>query len=511
MKIPSIKNTVSGLIFITIFSQALAFVRESIFAYYYGTSLASDAYVMATQIPVTLFAIVSSALNIVILPIYSEKKVQTGDKEAKIFLKSAIIFFSALCIIAVIFAELFVSSVVKLFAPHFTGEVLDITIQYTQIMFPSIVFTMLINIITVCYSAENNFSYPALIALSQNLSIIIAMVLGAKQLGVKAVVFGTVGGIFINMCLLVIPHLEIFVMPMAIRNMWVDLKKVLTRVIPVTIGVGIAEINRIIDRAIASGLDTGSITALNYANRLSVVFSALILSAVTTIAFKRFSELYVLKKVKRRAELLVNYMTLLIMVLIPITIGAIILKKELISVAFGRGAFDLSSVLQTSEIFFYSALGIVFIAVREIMSKYFYSSGDTRTPVINAAIGVLVNIVLNILLSKCMGASGLALATTISNTVVCVLLYFIIIKINKEFPLEIWLGNCIRIVCSSLVMMISIFIANWLIKTNNNWNKILVDLFIGVVSYLIALIIIAPKLLKNTIKMLFEGIKVNNE
>lgn len=52
MKIKSIKNTVSILMIITILLQLLAFVRESVFAYYFGTSMSADAFVMANQIPV---------------------------------------------------------------------------------------------------------------------------------------------------------------------------------------------------------------------------------------------------------------------------------------------------------------------------------------------------------------------------------------------------------------------------------------------------------------------------
>jgi len=44
----------------------------------------------------------------------------------------------------------------------------------------------------------------------------------------------------------------------------------------------------------------------------------------------------------------------------------------------------------------------------------FYSSQDTKTPMINATISVTMNIVLNVILSKFMCIGGLALATSIS-------------------------------------------------------------------------------------------------
>lgn len=504
MRIKSLRNTVSGLIAITVFSQLIAFIRESIFAYYYGTSMFSDAYVMASQIPVTLFAVVSTSISTVILPIYTMKIEKEGEETAQIFLKSAIIMFTIICAVFVIICEAFPIPIVKIFAPSFSGEVLATTIQYVRILFPTIIATVLTNIITVYYNAGNNFFYPTVVAITHNVTAIAAMVFFARQIGVDAIVWGTFIGIVANALFLIIPHIEILRGKIEIQSTWNDVKHVLSRVIPVTIGVGIAEINRIIDRAVASGLDTGSITALNYANKLTVVFSALILSAVTTVSFKAFSELYAKGEYKKRNDTLVNYLTLLMMILVPLTIGAVLLKTQLITVAFGRGAFDTSSITRTSDIFFYSVLGLVFIAVREILSKYFYSSGNTRTPMINAAIGVGINIVLNLLLSRFMGASGLALATTISNVTVCILLFISIIRREQHFPLRDFSLNSIKVGLSSICMLFALLIIRWLISGINAWVEIAIYLVIGVVVYFVTFVLIDRKTLKSTVGLLFE-------
>lgn len=156
-------------------------------------------------------------------------------------------------------------------------------------------------------------------------------------------------------------------------------------------------------------------------------------------------------------------------------------------------------------------MGIAFIAVRELMAKYFYSGGDTRTPMMNAAIGVLVNIVLNFVLSKYMGASGLALATTIANITVCILLCSAIIMDQTDFPFIMWMKNCISIIVGTTVMWIVIWFTNSLLEINYAIVKILLDFIIGALSYLIVMMIIAPKLLKCTVGMLFENTKIKNE
>lgn len=504
MKIKSIKNTVSILMIITILLQLLAFVRESVFAYYFGTSMSADAFVMANQIPVTLFAVISSAINTVLLPLYTEKKENYGIHTAKSFLKTAMVMFILLCVILIVLAEVFSVQIVQLFAPSFDGEIFQITVQYTRILFPSIIGTMIINILTVCYNSEDNFFYPSVSALFQNIVIILMMVLCAKIIGAKAVVWGTILGISINLLFLILPHREVFLEKIIFEKAWEDLKAVLYKVIPVAVGVGIAEINRIIDRAIASGLDTGSITALNYANKLSVVFSALILNAVSTVSFKKFSEAFMKEQLKKRFEDLIDYLLLLIIILLPVTVGALILRKELIQVAFGRGAFDLNSVIKTSNVFFYSAIGIVFIAVREILSKYFYSCGNTKIPMINAVFGIAVNIILNLILSKFMGASGLALATTVSNTVVCMLLFISIKKYENYFSFgRFWL-NLFKLMSASLGMFIVLMMVNHRLNIARDGLKILLNLFVGMVIYAVLLIIMDYKLLKRLFHLMFK-------
>jgi len=58
----------------TIIEKGLAFFRETVFAYYYGTSVQSDAYVMSQNIPNVLFAVAGVAITTTVLPIYINKQ-----------------------------------------------------------------------------------------------------------------------------------------------------------------------------------------------------------------------------------------------------------------------------------------------------------------------------------------------------------------------------------------------------------------------------------------------------
>ena len=72
----------------------------------------------------------------------------------------------------------------------------------------------------------------------------------------------------------------------------------------------------------------------------------------------------------------------------------------------------------TGGALFYYSIGMIAFGLRYILSRAFYALQDTKTPMINATIAVIINRVLNFILSKCLGIGGLALATSIA-AIVC--------------------------------------------------------------------------------------------
>lgn len=502
--IQRLRDSLGYLIGITVIGQIISFFRESIFAYYYGTSYQADAYVMASQIPITLFAVVTASINTVILPIYTSIKESAGDEMADKSMNSFLFVFELMCLLLTIISFFFARYIVFIFAPAFSGELLDLTIRYVRLLFPTILFSSLINILTVRFYVKKQFSYPQYVGLFQNVAIICMMLAFAQKMSTDAVVIGTVLGLALNALFLLIPSWQMLRRGWQIRGLGKSIRRVILRAIPVACGVGIAEINRIVDRAIASGLDTGSITGLNYANKLAVVFSALIVTALSTVCFQQFSSLYAKELFQERFRELKNYIIVLVYILLPLTCVVLILKRDLIMVVFARGAFGLESVNLTASVFFYYSIGILPIALREILSKYYYSSGDTKTPMINAAVGVTVNIVLNIILSRFMGASGLALATTISYIIVCLLLLISILRkeqrsINDEFILD-----CLPAICASIIMSIIVSGYTYILNLHNSFLNLFLGSFIGLVSYSLVCYFFAPKQIGVVFNKLFR-------
>jgi putative peptidoglycan lipid II flippase len=148
------------------------------------------------------------------------------------------------------------------------------------------------------------------------------------------------------------------------------------------------------------------------------------------------------------------------LLVVPATVGMMIFAQPIVKMLFGRGAFDEQAVALTSSALFFYALGMVGYGLREVLSRAFYSLQDTKTPMLNAAIAVVLNIILNIILSRFLGIGGLALATSIS-ALFCTLLLFISLrkKIGQLGLKDITLSFG-KIVLASIIMAIVAKLAN---------------------------------------------------
>ena len=143
---------------------------------------------------------------------------------------------------------------------------------------------------------------------------------------------------------------------------------------------------------------------------------------------------------------------IILIITIPATIGIMLLAKPMVFLFFQRGAFDDLATTMTSGALVFYAIGLVGASLRLMLNKVFYSFQDTRTPMINGAIAVGLNVVLNLILIKSMQHRGLALATSISTTISTAILF---ISLRKKLG-HIGLGNMaatfIKTLVSALVM-----------------------------------------------------------
>src|SRR5437899_8051036 len=103
---------------------------------------------------------------------------------------------------------------------------------------------------------------------------------------------------------------------------------------------------------------------------------------------------------------------------IPAALGLIILREPIIRVLFQHGQFVPASTRLTARALLYYAMGLPALASVKLIVPAFYSTRDTKTPVIVASMSLIINLVLNIVFLqfffKRVQNGGPALATAIA-------------------------------------------------------------------------------------------------
>lgn len=410
------KKNVLFIALITVLIKFLGFGRDMVFAFFFGASVLSDSYIVAQTIPITLFSIIGVGKATSYIPIYNKALFKESEDRAQLFSSNFLNCILAVCILVVIFVLYKTKFVVKLFAMGFDDATLKITIDFTRFSIFGIFASGIVFILNSFLHIKGNFLIPAVVTLPTNIVAVISFYLSVAYSNNTILAYGIAISVF-SQLLIVIPasikHGYRHRVNINLKDKYLRESLILT--LPVIFGVSVNQLNVLVDRTLASQVAIGGITALNYANRLTLFIQGVIVLPVITVIYPSISKMVIESNLSLLRKTISDSLEGIAIFLLPITVGAMIFSEQITILLFGRGAFDTNAVYLTSSALFFYSLGLIGFGFREVLSRAFYSMNDTKTPMVNAAIAMIVNIILNFLLSRVLGIGGLALATSISS------------------------------------------------------------------------------------------------
>ncbi|BCS81089.1 hypothetical protein CaldiYA01_10490 [Caldicellulosiruptor diazotrophicus] len=360
--------------------------------------------------------------------------------------------------------------------------------------------------------SNENFVVPVLVGLPFNAIIIFSAFL-KKEFDIYGVAVAFVLG-YLSMVLFQIPFAIKkgfkFKLDINLRDPYII--KLFKLVLPVFIGSSVMSLNSFVDRYLASFLPEGSISALNFADKLNGVVYSIFSGSISAVIYPYLSRFFSTEKKEDFKKYLVLSINSLILIMVPITTMVLVLSHEIVQFVYERGAFDSRSTYLTSSALIFFSLGYLGYAIREILSRTFYSIQDTITPMKNGILAVAINIVLNIILVKYLKHKGLALGTSIVAYVSVFLLMRSLFKKIGKIDLKSTIIVFIKALFASFVMVISIALAKNLIhiKTPVAFITKVINLtfwgFAGVISYGTVIYFLKIKeaqwILENSLKVL---------
>ncbi len=441
----------SILLILFVASRVLGFVREQVIAALLGTSVQSDAFVVAATIPFTFSYIIGVSAGNALLPVYTGRL----NSEGRVKLASTVFYVvGAVVAVLTLLGMVFTSAVVDFLAPGFTGRARDLALLCTRIMLPSTLFLTMGFVAKAVLNAHREFAVPAWAPVWQNVVFIILIIPLGGMLG-PGLAWCTLAGALV-FYLYNVPAMGRVGIP--VRPLFnlqdPDVKRVLVMSVPVILTTLVNRGFVFVDRWFGSHLAEGSIAALNFANRVRELPYGLFVAVVSTVLFPALAAAASRNDMSKFRDQTATGLRLVGLVTYPCVALLAILAVPVVRLLFERGAFGSVATDATAVALVYYAVSVAAMSAISVLTYTFLSLRDAMLPLYTGLAGLIVNLVLDYLLVGPMGHGGLALGNTAGFVVTAVLMLVFLQLRLREFPWRRQAMDQFKIILATLVFAV---------------------------------------------------------
>lgn len=472
---------------VSLISRGLGFVRDILVTKNFNIGINTDAYSIAIGIPDTIFTLIGLAISTSFLPTLSRIRNEKSQKEMYKFANNIINILFIISIGVFILCFINTSYIVQIFASkNLQPETQTLAVFLTRITLINIMFLSVNACFTALLQINEDFVIPSILGLFFNFPMIVYLLL-FRNFDITGLAVANVIGNFLRVAVQV-PSLlsHNYKYQFIINFKDENVRKIIYLVIPVIIGAGANSINMVVDKNLAASLHRdGSISALEFSQKLVMFINNIITASVTSIIYPLMANRLNEGKMDEFITLLKKSVVYIFIFLMPIGIGISILGKDVVNAVY---FMDENGISLTSSALIGYGIGIAFTAVRDILNSTLFSMGKTKVTAVNGIIGMVINVILSISLSKYIGIMGITIASSIAMAVTQFLLFISIIKVDKNIRLNDIIKKMVIIILNSIIM--GIFVSAVYIFVKNHINTSLIRLIIcfiaGVTVYFIS-------------------------
>jgi len=407
-------------------SRVLGLVREIVTAYYFGARGPINAFTVAFQIPNLIRILVAdAALSAAFVPVFSEL-LEKGERVRAWRLASSLFWLLLLALSGV--TALFVL-IAPVFMPLLTAEYDDLAVTLSQILFPIVVLLGVSGIVVGILNSYEHFTIPALTPVFWNLAIIAGLAVGVPQVesvDAKLYVFAAsvVAGTALQV-LLPFPWLrgrdDRLRVLIDLRDPAV--KRVFALMVPVTISLGLINVNTVIGTFFAARLIDATIapTAIDKAFRIYMLPQGMFSVAVATVLFPALSRLAAREDLRAFRGMVGTGLRQIAFLLVPAAVASAILAEPMVRLLYERGEFEPDQTPVVAAVLAAFSLGLVFNGFLLLLNRSFFSLQSPRIPTVVAGANLVLNTALYAAFYR-LGAWGIALAVSVANVVTTVVM-----------------------------------------------------------------------------------------
>src|ERR1700730_15067398 len=418
---------VSTLIFAlaTGLSRVLGLVREIVAAYYFGAAGRINAFTVAFQIPNLIRALVAdAALSSAFVPVFSEL-LEKGERKRAWRVASSLFWLMLLGLSALTAIFILVAPwIIGLFGNP--GSDRALAVGLSRVLFPMVTLLGVSGIVVGILNSYDHFTVPAISPVFWNIAIIIGLVIGVPQaqtMNTKLYVYAAsiVGATFIQM-FLPVPWLRGRDGRLQLVLDWRDpmVMRVFVLMVPVTISLGLINVNAAIDQFFASRLINGNLapTAIQKAFLIYMLPQGMFSVAIATVLFPTLSRYA--SDARESGDFdgfrstVGSGLRQIAFLLVPAAVVSAVLAEPIVRLLYQRGHFFPNQTPVVASCLAAFSAGLVFNGAMLMLNRAFFSLRSNWIPTWIALGNLFLNAVLDFALYR-VGVWGIPLATAICH------------------------------------------------------------------------------------------------
>jgi putative peptidoglycan lipid II flippase len=406
------------------FSRIAGLGREIVAASYFGTGGPASAFTIASQIPnlmSNLFA--QAALSAAFVPVFTDL-LQQGKKREAFRLASTLFWIILIALGALTAVGILAAGVIM---PLFTGSTFnhalnDLTAGLAQVLFPVVLLLGLTGMLVGILQSYDEFSIPAIAPAVWNIVILVLLVAlhgqyhGGDRLYAYAIAWLVATIVQLGMVASALRRID-FRLQFSID--WHDprVRQVFVLMLPVTIGLGIVNLDQLLNSVFGSLVSDQAPRAIDNAFRIYMLPQGMFSVAVATVLFPTLSRQAARRDVAGMRKAVGNGMRQINLLLIPAAALMMVLATPITRLVFQRGNFNTHSTHLVSVALFWFAFSLPFGGVNLLLTRTFFAVRRPWIPTRLAALNMVVDIIVSIALYKPLGIAGLVIGTAAANAV----------------------------------------------------------------------------------------------
>jgi putative peptidoglycan lipid II flippase len=405
-------------------SRILGLVREMVAAYYFGAAGSINAFTVAFQVPNLVRALVAdAALSSAFVPVFSDL-LEKGERRRAWRVASSIFWLMLLGLTALSALFILIAPwVISIFGNPGSDQALAVGLS--RVLFPIVALLGVSGVIVGILNSYDHFTVPALSPVFWNIAIIAGLVLGVPQaqtMNTKLYIYA--------FSILVATVIQVFLPLPWLKTLdrgeerlrvvfdWHDpaVRRVFKLMIPVALGLGLINVNAVIDTFFASRFIDPNLapTAIQKAFLVYMLPQGMFSVAIATVLFPTLSRLASRGDMRAFASAVSRGLRQIAFLLAPTAVVSAVLCEPIIRVLYERGHWTPSQTPVVAYALAAFSAGLVFNGAMLMLNRAFFSLQDNWIPTVVA----LANLVLNAALDAAfyrLGVWGIPLATAVVN------------------------------------------------------------------------------------------------